>query len=346
MFINKSSSIFIFILGYQTLAEGLPHLVAASNSPPSIPPETCHASCKRIIQPFYVCDNFFEKIKSAFNYAWSNVQNGTYIYGSENDITILVTNLLSSICKALGIEVRMCTEMGITGIRPDILILTMDSLLIGELRLRSAPGQDILLNPNVLGELFDQIKLIRMFYGMGPALGILATGDEFLVAWYPSDDAFFANPLPEIDSSFGTPQRTRDDSPPGTTPSSQRMPVHGIEADISDVPNGEVDLDDRTLSCTKILNWRDDIPFFFNFLSTALTRMTLARVGYYKSTSSSFIRFHKDAEGMTWRTVKNVEEECRKKINFEKYPRSNVKYLLAVEDLGRGTNGKAWLVTT
>lgn len=327
----------------------MPKLVAASSSPPSIPAEACHASCNRIVQPFYVCDAFFEKIKSAINYAWSNVHHGVYVYGSENDITIMVRSLLSSICEALGIEVRICTEMGIMGIRPDILILTMGFLLIGVIEVKK-PGQYILSNANVLGELFDQIKLIRMFYGMGPALGILATGEEYLVAWYPCDDTFFANPLPEIDNSFSTPLRMNkskdDDSPPGTTPSSQRMHAHGIEADISDPLHGQADVDDRLLSSTDIHKWKDNIPFFLNLLSTALMRMTLARVGYYESTSSSFIRFHKDTEVMTWRTIKNVEEECRKKINFEKYPRSDVTTLLAVEDLGRGSNGKAWLVTT
>jgi hypothetical protein len=83
--------------------------------------------------------------------------------------------------------------MGIFGIRPDILILTKNSLLIGVVEVKK-PGKNILINKNVMGELFDQMKLLQLFYGMGPVLGILATGGSLKMMEYS-----LLNPLEKLE---------------------------------------------------------------------------------------------------------------------------------------------------
>ena len=88
------------------------------------------------------------------------------------------------------------------------------------------PEIGVLIEPTVLGELFDQMLLVEGFYGTGPICGILTTGEDWMVAWLPTDDAHFQSipsPQQETGHLYSTPQksstRISSHSPPGGTPS-------------------------------------------------------------------------------------------------------------------------------
>jgi len=67
-------------------------------------------------------------------------------------------------------------------------------------------GVCVLLQPTVLGELLDQIMLLEGFYAMGPIVGILTTGVEWMVCWLPSNENAFEKLKEEnITEDFKTP---------------------------------------------------------------------------------------------------------------------------------------------
>jgi len=73
--------------------------------------------------------------------------------------------------------------------------------------------------------------------------------------------------------------------------------------------------------------------------------MTHSQRNYYDTNGQYLLRFHKGSEKKTtWRALPDTTQ--LQSIKFQKFPRRDVQNLLAVEDLGRGSNGKAWLVTT
>lgn len=340
--------IFLIDQGVKLFRDGLPNFVAfGSSSPPYRPSEKEHAVCRRQVEEFYAIPGLFDNLQNAVNYAWVGAQRtGHIFYGSLNDVAITVKNFLESFLSPLDIDVRIGSEMGIQGIRPDIFIVTKNALLIGVVQVKK-PGYDILNNGNVMGELFDQMKLMQLFYGMGPAVGILATGEQFLVAWFPQDhDVFSSAPL----NAIGTPVRSAGDSsnsPPGATPSQQNTSIFDIIEDEEDCSSEDIAVytEDRLLFCTPIFDANHNVPKLMNVLSTALIRMTHSQPNYYKTNGRYLIRFHKGlVKKTTWCALPDSTK--LQSIKFHKFPRCDVKTLLAVEDLGRGSNGKAWLVTT
>jgi hypothetical protein len=159
-----------------------------SNSPASVPKNTDHAVClRRNSNDFWLLE-IPSSVQESLNGSWIGHHKGNCFCGSENDVATVVKTYLLSFLKPLGIRIRICTEMGIQNIRPDILILEKDSILVGVVDVKK-PG-DTLTNANVLGELYDQMSIVKCFYGTGPTLGLLTDGHHVVVAWFNSFHTF------------------------------------------------------------------------------------------------------------------------------------------------------------
>lgn len=273
--------------GVKRLSDGLPNLVAVgSSSPLSCPSDNEHDVCMGQVEEFYEIPDLFNKLWNAVNYAWVGAdQTGHYYYGSENDVATFVKNLLESFKSPLGIDVRICSEMGIKGTKPDILILTMNALLIGVVEIKK-PGKNMLENGNVLGDLFDQMKLLQLLYSMGPAIGILTTGEQFLllVAWLPQDSNVFSSaPM----SAIGTPVHTSGDSSSSSTdgtPSQKNKSSFEIIDDVQDCGYEDIAVytEERLLCCTPTFTANHNVSKLMSVLSTALIRMTHSQPNYCK----------------------------------------------------------------
>lgn len=182
--------------------------------------------------------------------------------------------------------------MEIQGIRPDILILELNTLLISVVDIMKS-GNSILEDPNVLGELFDQMNLLQPFYGMGPTLGILATGKQFLVGWFLQDLETFS--MPPLDIKMrATPKHVAGNKvdeigPAGSTPSQKNTAIFSVEdeeinstTETIEQHGNIVKLDERRLLyCTPVMTANDNIPKLMGILSTALIRVTHAKPSYY-----------------------------------------------------------------
>jgi len=59
---------------------------------------------------------------------------------------------------------------------------------------------------------------------------------------------------------------------------------------------------------------------------------------------SCLLKFHKEVHAVTFHPVSY--DAVHSKVDFNKFPHKNVRTLMALEDLGRGSTGKAWLCVT
>jgi hypothetical protein len=334
-----------------TLSHGIPPFIAGNRSSASVPTEEEHATCGLRPSTFFVAN--FPEVSSMPNAAWTGCFNvhgiKSLTYRSEEDIVHCVRNFVASIIAALGLNLDLGGEIGIKHIRPDICALLINSHLVGVIEVK-LPGEGILLKPTVVGELYDQMMLVSEFYGTGPVIGILTSGREWMICWFPEDDAHFRAPLPAQERVPGTPVRTASreqarNSPPGGTPSQQRERGHQIlqEPEVDSKPDDDACTEEappRALCASMITD--DDL---LQTLCTALTRMSLARAKHYDETKATFMfKLRKDVVCLTWHPISY--NAINERLDFDKFPRSTTKTLFAVEDLGRGASGKCWLCAT
>lgn len=348
-----------FFFAGAKLGDGLPELVQnLTLSPPSVPAEKDHASCDRIVRelPF---GNVNLNISGAVNSVWRKAHtrsDGTrYLYySSEAHIVYFVTRFMEDILLALGLPLDFNPEVTIKQIRPDLCVLLLGMYLVGVVEIKK-PGGNVLLEPTVLGELLDQMLLVEGFYGMGPVIGILTTGDEWVVSWFPVDQQM----LEQCDSkadSFSTPLKpiSRDGpehSPPGGTPSQKSGCVHTIEnvadipSSVSDQDNSEIDQQmERVLCTTEVVCIRTDPNRVLQLLCRAFQLMAMSHTNHSGKLSRCLLKFHKEISAVTFHPASY--EDVLPLVDFNKFPAKNVKNLVALEDLGRGSTGKAWLCVT
>jgi len=274
-------------------------------------------------------------------------------YSSEDDISYFVRGFLEDILLALNLPLDFNNEVTIKQIRPDICVLLMGMYLVGVVEVKK-PGNDVLLEPTVLGELMDQMLLVEGFYGMGPVIGILTTAEEWLVSWFPVDSdalarvdppmASFATPMKEKSSSTST--ETKGHSPPGGTPSQQLGTIHSIdEVDISPELEDEVAPEmERLLCASRVMNVYEDPICVLQHLCAAFQLMSKAHSHHTANLPRCLLKFHKGIRAVTFHQVSY--DAVHSMVDFNKFPNKNVKTLVALEDLGRGSTGKAWLCVT
>jgi hypothetical protein len=193
---------------------------------------------------------------------------------------------------------------------------------------------------------------------MGPTIGILTTAEEWIVSWFPADTDTLAHQLDEPPAaSFSTPVKSTESrsepkgySPPGGTPSQKSCSLHCIEPD-ADVL---LDVDDdnavileemkRLLCCTEVLNIYSNPIRVFEVLSCAFQLMAKSHLHHHNNLPRCLLKFHKEIDAVTFHPASY--ESVHNMVDFDKFPNKNVKTLVALEDLGRGSTGKAWLCVT
>ena len=330
-------------------------------SSPSVPSENQHAQCVRQVLPFPFVTLVPHNILNAFNSIWrlareDQPDGGKYFkYASEDDIVFVVRTFLTDILLALELSLDFNAEVAIKQIRPDLCVLLMGMYLVGVVEVKK-PGRNVLLEPTVLGELLDQMLLVEGFYGMGPVIGILTTAEEWTVSWFPVDtDTLGCGIDKRHEASFLTPLKptvaTRDYSPPGGTPSQKSGEIHTLE-DIEDIPvdNGDDDNSElsqqmeRLLCTTDVLNIHSDPNRVIQLLRNAFQLMAISHAHHRANLSRCLLKFHKGSSAVTFHPMSH--ETLYPMVDFDKFPSKNVKTLVALEDLGRGSTGKAWLCVT
>lgn len=349
------------IIGGKKLRDGIPELIVdLSVSPPSEPSETEHKPCRCIPSELPYSIELTEDVLNAPNTIWIDADKkdtvGYHLYASEDDIIFFVRTFLRDIYVALGLPLKFSAEVSIKQIRPDLCVVLMGMYLVGVVEVKK-PGSNILLKPTVLGEFLDQMLLVEGFYGMGPVIGILTTAEEWVVSWFPVDSKTLA--CTEVDNfkSFESPVNIYSitssvplpHSPPGGTPSQKSGIIHSIEAVVDTLGNYDDNLEmsqqmERVLCCTEVMNIRTDLCKVLQVVCSAFLLMSRSRLHHRANLSRCLLKFHKGVQTVTFHPASH--EDIQPMVNFDKFPGKNTKTLIALEDLGRGSTGKAWLCVT
>jgi len=361
--VSKPAITRFFLVGAK-LEDGLPELVQnLTLSPPSVPPEKEHASCDRIVRDLSFSTAESVNISGASNTVWrkstTRSDGSRYLlYSSEDDIVYFVRRFMEDILLALGLSLDFNAEVTIKQIRPDLCVLSLGMYLVGVVEVKK-PGGNVLLEPTVLGELLDQMLLVEGFYGMGPVIGILTTGDEWVVSWFPADQQVLEQCESKSEASFslvkptsrdGPEPQTKGHSPPGGTPSQKSGSVHTIEdvdipSSFSDEDNSEFDQQMvRVLCTTEVVSIRTEPNRVLQLLCRAFQLMAMSHTHHSGKLSRCLLKFHKEISAVTFHPASY--EVIQRQVDFNKFPANNVKNLIALEDLGRGSTGKAWLCVT
>jgi len=351
-----------FTVNQKSLNDGIPPMEQViSESGASIPPESQHASCEHEIMDSFTLQNVNMEVKHYRSSLWDHIIIGQadLHYTTEADVVVFVKIFLRDIANAMGIPLEMASDFGIKHVAPDICVLSLGSRIVGVVEIKKHQ-KNVLEMPTVLGELFDQMILVEGFYMSGPVIGILTTLEDWLFCWFPADTAHFSSELePYIaTSAFLTPQKGpapagASTSPPRDTPSRRNHWSHGVELSEDDREDPDVfalteEVIERALHTSPVINAYTQYDLLLQYLCSAFTRMTQVKLNQRRGVPRSLFKLHKG-------------EDARPKISFHpldgipltvenirsnKFPRANTKMLLALEDLGRGSTGKAWLCCT
>jgi hypothetical protein len=121
--------------------------------------------------------------------------------------------------------------------------------------------------------------------------------------------------------------------------------VHEVEVERGDVGLAQVGMEDpdkRVLSTTDVLNMRD--PASFDYICTALLRMSRVRFGHTTSSHFLFGIHAGTSKRVTWHPISR--EQVEQRLNKNNCPQADTTSLLILEDLGKGGSGRAWLACT
>jgi hypothetical protein len=330
-----------------------------SRSDPHVPSAAQHSPCAITVEDFYTI-KVPAHVLRGYSCVWDicNRCDKSLHYAGVTDVAFAVNIFITTYLNAMGLyDVRLASEFSLTYLRSNIPVITYNDRPIGVIVVKkpTLEGRNALLEPTVIGELYDQMQFIKSFYNSCPVCGILTTGAEWMVCWYRDDNIIFKSPL-NVAALVTTPLN------PDTNPSSESSPTretpslenekHGllVSAQIraeesSDKAEITVIEELRELSGTRILSMLDDKDEAVKVIYSALLRMTDVAsndaVPYHKGEhTSSYVVFLKDEPGVLWHTMS--EGDAHNNISTA-MPAKNTKRLLALADLGRGASGIAYL---
>ena len=140
---------------------------------------------------------------------------------------------------------------------------------------------------------------------------------------------------------------TEDHRPPREAPSQQRGIIHSV----NEVMDDFVEADDvetlemeRLLCTTRVMNIYTDPICVLQHLCSAFLLMSQAHLYHFANLPRCLLKFHKDFDAVTFHPLSY--DDVNSKVDYDRFPSANVKKLIALEDLGRGSTGKAWLCVT
>ena len=107
----------------------------------------------------------------------------------------------------------------------------------------------------------------------------------------------------------------------------------------------------RVLCTTEVIHIHNDPILVLQHLCSAFHMMSSSYIHQHPmNVSPCLFKFHKSISTITYHPINiSYTTDINTMINFNQYPNNssnNVNTLIAVEDLGRGSSGKAWLCIT
>jgi len=331
-----------------TLSDGIPRLQRTiSETGPSIPSDEEHAKVQVVEKSFGLADESIMAPMMNHPSGLSTV-HGRIRYSSENDVAGLVKTYLERILYALGAtDVEIHSEIATFNIRPDLWVVSVRGIPMGVVQVKKpdVPGKPKALDhPNVLGELFDFLRHLPNFHGVSPAFGILTNMNTWRMAWLPTESG-------DVDLVAGQEEAFKDEDKGGADllegGQEEHPPIPSIQEEDDDTEeNQEAFKDDcsaRLMHVSRI--FRKNEP------DTLIRAITSVLCKMIRSTATPFPTPFANLEQRT--ILKFVRSEATSvvwtqlhvKPQWDKVGRPQ-KFLFAVQDLGRGADGRVWLTCT
>lgn len=335
------------------LSDGIPPMEQVmSTSGAYIPHESQHASCEQEVVGGFKLQSVSLEVKNSSCTMWRQALH----YASEADVVFFVRTYLLDVAYAMNIPLEMASNFGIKHMATNIFALSLRGRLVGVIVIKK-PQKNALEMPTVLGELFDQMILVEGFYMSGPVIGILTTLEDWLFCWFPANTAHF---ISEFEDYAATPHKassTVGDSrnPLRDNPSIKNKWLHGVEPPEDDREDpGEFELTEETIAralCTSpVINAHTQYDILLQYLCSSFTRMSQGTLSHREGVPRSLFKLRKGVDvdarpKISYHPVKSIPLSVEN-IQSNSFPRAHTTMLLALEDLGRGSTGRAWLCCT
>lgn len=335
-----------------TLADGIPTLRRTiSETGPSIPSDKEHKPASFAEAPFGLIpeDAWNHMLPAQVPSRLHTSPSGELIYSSENDVAAFVKSYVSAVVEAIGLgdAVELHSEIGTFNVRPDLWVVSVTGVSVGVIEVKKpdvAGKPSAMSHPNVLGELYDFLKHLSNFYGVSPCFGVLTNMNNWRFAWLPDDiaDSVAADEehLSDSDVPVADEYEEEDDAV-----EEQEMP-HGLIEDKED-PNedtcDELDTSTRSLRVSPIFD-KSDTSTLGRAIIAAILKMLRAdpqpfSTPFDRLSERTILKFTKGGEKAVFWTRLKVKPrwDCIAKPK---------KFLFAIEDLGRGADGRVWLTSS
>lgn len=301
----------------------------------------------------------------------------SFRYQNESKVQYYVTLALEDAICALGLDelLEIEPELSVFSYRPDIIVVTHSTLgiiLVVEVK---KPGADVFTSHSVAGQVYDY--LVGML-GMGIArpFVVLTTYEEMVIAHL--DDgahALSSRSLMEevagkvgesLDSerefltTTGRGDRGEESSPPGS-PLSKRNPVVSTSQTGDATPAGHhseaargrnndegVDDDDsddddwnRFVCYSKVVERENVLKAWMFVIRCAIQSCMRSprRDVPRQNATPTFACARVNEQGMVWRNLPS-----NLKVDYFTFPTATTESFYLLNDLGRGSNGRAYLI--
>jgi hypothetical protein len=338
-----------------SIRESLPRLAQYPDlSQSSSSTRTGHAKTSGQMQDFPVLPDVGSPRKPIDSRIWVEYrQRGMpeLPWHTEASIVDLVSSVLNDVIYECGLPfLSLAKELGTFELRPDLWLMRSGGLPVGVVEVKK-PGEGVLDNQSVLGELYDYLLHLPNFYGAEQMIGIVTTYREWRVCWLKTEETIALVEMPESIEANGamTPERVaakgtkKESSPPGLTPSKKRTDYHrvGDTEDFMDSDSPVFPPPTREMFVSRI--WNIEKDNVFPVVASALLKMS-------RVTHRGFAHPFDD---LARRTLLRVGENSfywdrldTANVGLGKWdccPSSRTKNLYLLEDLGVGATGHVWL---
>jgi hypothetical protein len=291
-------------------------------------------------------------------------------FSSEADVSSVVLQLLKSVILGLtkirpDVSITLQQEKSISGNKSDYWIFLLNGHLVGCVEVKK-PSQgksqawkvDPLNNPQVLGQLYDYMGVIRSFYGTTPVWGIVTTFNEWrfcklldavVAETFESprrknggDILIAGSPGP----SFCTPAKLIEDSekkhssPPRVSLSSS-VSGYDISVDESEETQEVEPEEDRKMWASEVYSCKDHEGLIASlggvFLEMAQAKTSIMQLSSDSICHRTLLFFTKGDVGLGWASPKIS-------LRWGVFLGTGTKRVFAIDDLGHGRDGRVWLV--
>jgi hypothetical protein len=315
--------------GLSILTLGLPPLQKhGSKSDGSSSKSHDKATC--VVHAFGILSNEWKHKQSVLHARMSAMGSKKLSYGSEANIQVYIDEIMVDVIGATGCDIRPVHELSIFGNRVDIWLITKFGKPVGVIEIKK-PGNNILQNPHVLGQLYDYMLRLRSFFGVNHVFGILTSYDEWRICWLPDKNT-------DTVATEGTEKI-------GATTPQPLLPVAEGSAVSSPSVSTEHKDRDRTMHGTSVIKYNDQL--LVRALCSVVVKMSESSSSEVKLIDSERPYIVWEQKTWHWQKAPFNKNVCEADLFHSTIPEAKqLDHLIFLDDFGAGADGRAWRACT